>query len=114
MKFTLKSARKFDRNGRKGFIYNSNEDFEGANVVYMEMKGRHGKVKNTKSDRIYYILEGKGKFVTGDKVQKVEKTDVVIVPKNTPYDFEAIEETTLKLILVSCPAFDREAEVKLE
>lgn len=124
LKFTLRGAKMLERAGRKGWIYNTKDDFENANVVYLEMKYRHGKVKDLKSDRIYYIVEGKGEF----KIQnsqpkagppmaekfKIKETDVVIVPKDTPYDFENKGKSYLKLVLINCPAFERESSVKLE
>ena len=81
--------------------------------AYFEVTGRHGKVKSTKSDRIYLILDGQGEFIIDGKIIPVGKRDVIIFPKNTPYDYKA-EKGTLKLFLVHCPAFDPEADVKLE
>jgi len=110
MKFELKDAHKFAWKGLKGWVYNSKSDFENASVAYLEIDGAHGKVKTTKSDRVYLVLEGSGEFIMGGKVVKVEKMDVVIVPKNTPYDFKG----KMKLFLVHAPAFDENAEVRLE
>jgi len=113
MKFTLKKAFKFGWEGLKGWAYNSRGDFPNASAAYFEVTGSHGKVKTTKSDRIYLVLDGQGEFTIDGKIIPVEKTDVVIVPKNTPYDYKATKGT-LKLFLVHCPAFDPEADVKLE
>ncbi|MDD3648012.1 MAG: cupin domain-containing protein [Candidatus Dojkabacteria bacterium] len=114
LKFTIKEARKFERTGRKGWIYNSKDDFENANAVYLEMECRHGKVKDLKSDRVYYIVEGKGEFQVKNVEFRVKETDVVIVPRNTPYDFENKGEGKLKVLLINCPAFERENSIKLE
>ncbi|RLG16227.1 hypothetical protein DRN63_04425, partial [Nanoarchaeota archaeon] len=84
-----------------------------ASAAYFEVSGRHGKVKTTKSDRVYLVLEGEGEFIINDEVIPVKATDVIIVPKNTPYDYRATSDI-LKLFLVHCPAYDPEAEVKLE
>ena len=113
MKYVLKKAYQFGWEGLKGWAYNSKDDFPNASAAYFEVTGSHGKVKTTKSDRIYFVLEGQGEFIIDGKIISVEKTDVVIVPKNTPYDYKAMKGT-LKLFLVHCPAFDPEADVKLE
>lgn len=113
MKLTLKDAYKFDWDGLKGWAYNSKEDFPDASAAYFEVTGRHGKVKTASSDRVYYVLDGKGVFEIGGKEVEVEKTDVVIVPKNTPYDYWA-KEGGLKLFLVHTPAYNPEDEVKFE
>ncbi len=113
MKFTLKKAVKFGWKGLKGWAYNSKNDFPNASAAYFEVTGRHSKVKTTKSDRIYFVLGDKGEFVIDGKRIPVEKNDVIIVPKNTPYDYKA-KKVKLKLFLVHSPAFDPEAKVKLE
>lgn len=110
MKFKLKDAYKFGWNGLKGWAYNSKDDFNNASAAYFEVDGSHGKVKTTKSDRVYLVLDGSGEFIIDEKIIKVEKMDVIIVPKNTPYDYKG----KMKLFLVHCPAFDENAEVKFE
>ena len=121
MKFELKKAKEFDWKGLKewgwrgirGWEYNSKDDFPRANATVFEMTGRHGKVKSLVSDRIYLVLRGKGEFTIAGEIFPVEKDDVIIVPKNTPYDYKAVEGT-LEMFLVNTPAFDRDKEVKLE
>ena len=112
MKFKLKNANVFGREGLKGWAYSSKDDFSNASVAYFEVTGKHGMVKTTVSDRVYLVLEGKGEFTIDGEVIPVEKTDVVIIPKNTPYDYQA-KEGVLKLFLVDTPAFDSSADVKL-
>ena len=113
LKFKLKDAYKFGWKGLKGVAYNSKEDFKKASAALFEVTGRHGKVKSLVSDRIYLVLEGKGEFIANEKIVPVEKNDVIIIPKNTPYDYKAVRGT-LKLFLVHAPAFDENKEVKLE
>lgn len=110
MKYTLKNAFQFGWKGLKGWAYNSKNDFPNASAAYFEVDDHHGKVKTNLSDRIYYVIEGKGEFIINDKIVPVEKTDVVIVPKKTPYDYRG----NLKLFLVHVPAYDESYEVKLE
>lgn len=111
MKFKLKDAKKFGWEGLNGWAYNSKEDFADASAAYFEVTGKHGKTKSTKSDRIYYIIDGKGEFIINGEVIPVEKNDVIIAPKNIIYDYRA-KEGTLKLFLVHAPAFDPDNEIK--
>lgn len=113
MKFMLKDAYEFGWEGLKGRAYSDASDFKDASVAVFEVTGSHGKVKSLVSNRVYYVLDGKGEFIINDKVIPVEKTDVVIVPKNTAYDYRA-KNGTMKLFLVHSPSFDPDAEVKLE
>lgn len=110
MKFKLMDAFQFGWEGLKGWAYNSKDDFANASAAFFEVTGKHGKIKTTKSDRIYYIIEGKGEFIINEKVIAVEKSDVVIIPKNKPYDYNG----KMKLFLVHCPAYDPKAEIRME
>ncbi len=111
MKFTLKDATNFGWDGLKGRAYNSHENFENASAAYFEVAGAHGNTKTTHSDRVYLVLEGNGEFVIGGEKVSVEKDDVIIIPKNTEYDYWTTG-ALLKLFLVHTPAFHPEAEVK--
>jgi len=113
MKYTLKKARKFSWEGLKGWAYNSKEDFKNASGAYIEVTGKHGKIKTLKSDRVYYVINGVGEFIINDEVIPIEKSDVVIVPSNVIYNYRA-KEGKLKLFLVHTPAFDQDSEVSLE
>lgn len=113
MKFKLENAREFGWDGLKGKAYNTKEQFPPASAAYFEVTGRHGKTKTSSSDRIYYVIQGKGEFVLDGSPFSVEQTDVIIVPKNTPYDYRATEGV-LRLFLVHSPAYDLAHDVSLE
>ncbi len=113
LKFKLKDAKHFGWEGLKGWEFNSKEDFERTSAAMFEVTGKHGKVKSLASDRVYLILGGKGKFIINEEVVLVEKNDVIIVPKNTPYDYKTTKGK-LRLFLVHAPAFDNTKEIKLE
>ncbi len=110
LRFKLKNASRFSWEGLKGWAYNTKEDFSRMSVAFIEVTGRHGKIKNTASDRGYIIIEGSGKFIIDDEEVYVEKFDVIIIPKNTPYDYKG----NMKLFLVDSPAFDADNDVKME
>lgn len=110
MKFTKNNARKFEWGGIEGYAYSSKEDFPNMSCAYIIVTGKHGKIKNIKSDRTYFVVEGEGEFVVNDKSISVKAGDVVMIPKNIPLDYNG----KMKLVLVDSPAFDPDAEVKLE
>lgn len=113
MKFKLENATEFGWGDLKGKAYSSAEDFEGASGALFEVTGSHGRVKTTYSDRVYIVLEGEGEFDVNGEILTVEKTDMIIIPKNTPYDYKAVNDTTLKMFLVHTPAFNPEKEIKM-
>ena len=110
MKFSAKDAKQFSFRNVKGLSYMTGEDFENISASVVETKGAILPVKNKKSDRIYYVIEGEGEFVVGEKKYEVSESDVVIVPKNTFYSYKTLEG--FKLLEVNTPAFDLEYEVR--
>lgn len=79
-------------------------------AALIEINGNHGKVKALKSDRIYFILSGKGIFMIDGKEQGVSEGDLVFVPHGTPYNIIG----KMKFFLVNSPAFDPKGDVRLE
>ena len=110
MKFKLKNAQPFESEGIRGLSYNTKEEFPSASAAYIEVKGRKEKVRNIVSDKIFYVLEGEGEFMINGEIIPVKATDVVVVPKMTPYNYWG----TMNLFLVNTPAFDPTTEEKLE
>jgi mannose-6-phosphate isomerase-like protein (cupin superfamily) len=113
-KFELKDAYEFGWEGLKAKAYSDASNFKEASVSVFYVTGSHGKVKSLVSNRIYYVLEGEGEFIINNEIIPVKITDVVIVPKNTPYDYKAKKGTTLKLFLVHSPSWNSDKEVKLK
>lgn len=109
-KYTLEDAFEFGWPGIKGYSYLERTDFPHASAAMFEVKTHHGKVRSEISDRLYLVLEGSGEFVIDEEVIPVEPTDVIVVPRNTPYDYRG----EMKLYLVHVPAYDERFEVQLE
>lgn len=109
-KFKLEDAFEFGWPGIKGYAYNSKDDFERASAALFVVKERHGRVKNLKSDRIYLVLDGNGEFIIKNDTIPVKKNDVIVVPRNTEYDYRG----ELKLFLVHSPAYDPETDIDIE
>lgn len=86
--------------------YKINPDFSGTLI---EINGIHGKMKCLKEDRIYFIIEGIGKFIINAKEEVVSKNDLVFIPKNTPYDISG----KLKYFLICSPEFNPKDDVLL-
>jgi mannose-6-phosphate isomerase-like protein (cupin superfamily) len=105
MKLEKKDARKYGWPGLRGWAYKGKDDFSHASVAYAEVTGKHGRAKDARSDIIYFVIDGKGEFSFGKERIAVKKSDVIIVPKNTAFDFWA-KGGTMKLCIVHCPAFD--------
>jgi mannose-6-phosphate isomerase-like protein (cupin superfamily) len=107
MIFKLKDAGKFKLEGLKGWSYSTNVNFSRASAAYIEVNGRHGKVMSKVSDKIYLVIDGEGKFIIEGNEFPVGKSDVIIVPRETEYDYEG----EMNLFLVYAPAFGKGSEV---
>ncbi len=87
--------------------YKINPNFSGA---LTEIDGQHGKIKCLNEDRIYFIIEGDGKFIINNKEEIVSKNDLVFIPKNTPYDIVG----KLKYFLICSPEFNLKDDISLK
>jgi 3-hydroxyacyl-CoA dehydrogenase/mannose-6-phosphate isomerase-like protein (cupin superfamily) len=74
----------------------------GMSVTWVELAGRHRRLRSDRSTRVYYILRGSATFVLGDepKVDARER-DVVVVPRGTSYEFEG----DVTYLVLNAPAF---------
>ncbi len=79
----------------------------GYSVVRTHLKGKHPLMKNTISNRTYYIINGCGLFCVNKKEYKVQAGDMLTIPKNTKYKFEG----EFDAILISSPQFNAKYDV---
>lgn len=80
------------------------KDCEEVSLAVSKAQEHSETTKNTKSNRVYYLLEGELIVERGDKELRAEPGDVIFVP--TEYHFEG----TFKAVLINSPAFDPENE----
>ena len=95
-----------------GRIYSTASDFGRLSAVRVETKEgtRHGLIKNIACDRLYLVLSGSGTFAIDGREQTVEETDLLIIPRGTPYDYRG----RMSLLLVHSPGNIDEADIDLE
>jgi mannose-6-phosphate isomerase-like protein (cupin superfamily) len=97
----------FEKQGVKMRVYNSKEQCPEAAVVYQEtLTGHSEEFYHTKSNFIFYIIEGAGTWFIEDEPYKVEAGDVVIIPPNKRFYYKG----NLKQICVTAPAWEPEFE----
>ena len=85
---------------------------EALSVTWVSIDGRHPRVVNQTSDRVYYVLDGSGRFQVGDGVPwgEVAAGDFVFVPRGTPYEFEG----EMRYLVMNGPAFRAGSDEVLE
>lgn len=76
-------------------------------LVCSHLNGKHPMMKNTVSDRTYYLTKGYATFYINNKQIKIRENEVIFIPKNTLFSFEG----EFDAVLVCVPAFDPKDDV---
>ena len=88
----------FQQKGLKGHAYNlTNKELEIYNVDVTQ--GHDNYIISKKCFHIYYILEGKGTFDIGNKIEEVSKGSLVEIPPKVEYTYSG----NMKLLLIMNP-----------
>jgi mannose-6-phosphate isomerase-like protein (cupin superfamily) len=97
----------FEKQGVKMRVYNTKEQCPEASVVYQEtQKGHSEEFYHSKSNFIFYIIEGTGTWFIEGEPNKVKTGDVVIVPPNKRFYYKG----KLKQICITAPSWEPEYE----
>ena len=90
----------FMQKGLNGYNYEL-ETTEISITLEDCFKGHDKYHKNIYSSKIYYCIDGKGKFKVAGEIINIEKGDLIEIPKNTEFVFAG----KMKLLLIMAPAF---------
>ncbi len=96
----LPSNPSFIQKGLSGYNFELNN--KEISISFEDCFKGHDKYHtNINSSKIYYILDGKGKFKINNEIFDVKKDDLVEIPPNTEFVFAG----KMKLLLIMSPAF---------
>lgn len=71
-------------------------------VTWVELSGRHRRLRTDRSTRVYYVLDGSASFQLGDEPAfGIEAGDTVVVPRGVPYEFSG----EMTYLVMNGPAF---------
>ena len=98
MKITKNEAIKRSREGVKGTYYQLPDIEDGTMIAYAEFTGEHGESTIKDKFRIYYILDGEGKFIVDQQEVEVSEGDVVPIKEGSTYNIFPTSDV-LKVIL---------------
>jgi mannose-6-phosphate isomerase-like protein (cupin superfamily) len=100
-------AIEFEKQGVRMMVYNSKDQCPEASIVYQEtQKGHREEFYHSKSNFIFYIIEGRGTWYIEDQPYDVKAGDVVIIPPNNRFYYKG----NLKQICITSPAWEEEFE----
>ncbi len=64
-------------------------------------------LKNIRSNRTYYLINGKATFVFEKEIMSIQGGEMITIPMDTKYAFKG----KFDAILVDCPAFDSNDDI---
>jgi mannose-6-phosphate isomerase-like protein (cupin superfamily) len=84
-------------------VINADRHSAAISVTWVRITGHHDRVVNQDCDRVYYVIEGAGRFQVGDgaPVEAVAGGDFVFIPRGTPYEFDG----NMLYLVMNGPAF---------
>lgn len=105
MKLEMKSSPKrvIDENLTITDVLTQSSDFD---MVFAELDGDHPTVKNSRSDRAYFILEGSGEVLVDNESYLVEKHDTIYITKGSPHTIKG----KLDYLIITSPPFSPDFE----
>lgn len=107
IKISKKEAINHSRPGVDGFYYQLPDIENGTTVAYAEFTGEHGERTIGDRARIYYILEGHGRFIVNGTEFKVEKGDLVTIEPGSTYNLFPESEILKVLLYMEFLDFDK-------
>jgi mannose-6-phosphate isomerase-like protein (cupin superfamily) len=97
----------FEKQGVRMRIYNTKDQCSQASIVYQETEtGHHEEFYHSKSNFIFYIIEGSGTWFIEDQPYQVEAGDVLIIPPNNRFYYQG----SLKQVCITSPAWEQDFE----
>ena len=84
-------------------LFNTPE-MEGFSAAIIELNGTNKETMSKVSNKFYFVIEGRGKFIIDGEEFQVSPGDLVYIPKGIKY----YDVGKMKLISLSHPRFTRE------
>ena len=72
---------------------------------------RHKRAWSKRSDKCYYVIEGRLSFIVDNQVLNISSGDVCIIHQGTRFSYENQTGETAKLLVVHTPSFELAEEI---
>ncbi len=100
-KHSLPEKHDFEVEDLLGFVYSDANNNSNLDALRIIADGHSGKATTGIYDRVYLVLLGEGEFTINGDTFSVLKDDVVVLPKNTDYEYRG----SMELFEVNTPAY---------
>ncbi len=91
----------------------SGEDLSEGNMSYFETSKTTEAHYHEETTEMYFVLSGEGKIELDGNKEKLEKDTFVMIHPNTVHRIIPSENSTLKIIVCSIPAWREEDEIQI-
>lgn len=107
MKFPKADAKNIQKHGAKLAIYPIVKGLQDAGIVKITVNGGHyEEFYHKKSNFIYYVISGNGKFYLNRKAITVKSGDLIVAHPNTKIYYLG----KMQLLLITVPAWEEKYE----
>lgn len=89
------------------------KDLDEGNMSYFETSETTEAHYHEKITEMYFVVSGEGKIKLNEDEKRLEKGTFVIIYPETVHKIIPIENSTLKIIVCSIPAWKEEDEIKV-
>ena len=110
MFFELKNTEEIVKDGFTAYRYNLKEEISEFTSLFVDVDGAHDKEYVKTSHRLYFVVQGNGKFWVGGKEKTVRQYDVIAIPPMTAYYYDG----KMKLFEINFPGTGPEDSVKVD
>ena len=112
MKIELESLDAFEFYGLEIRDYTAGREGSSSMAEIMVPAGtRHERAWSKRSDKYYYVIEGRLSFIVDKQVLNISSGDVCIIHQGTRFSYENQTGETAKLLVVHTPSFELVEEI---
>lgn len=88
-------------------------DTDNIGIAHVTITKKFPPHLHKEMEEIYYILRGKGLVTIDTEQQKVEKDDVIPIPKNKFHTIEKISSEPLELLAITSPKYNPDDVIEM-
>jgi len=112
MKIERESLKSFEFFGLELRDYTAGLEGSASMAEIMVPAGtRHERAWSKRSDKYYYVVEGRFSFIVDNQVLNISSGDVCIIHQGTRFSYENQTGETAKLLVVHTPSFELAEEI---
>jgi mannose-6-phosphate isomerase-like protein (cupin superfamily) len=112
MKIERESLKAFEFHGLEIRDYTAGREGRSSMAeVTVPAGARHARAWSKRSDKHYYVIDGKLSFIVDNQILNLSSGDVCIIHQGTRFSYENQTREIVKLLIVHTPSFELDEEI---